>query len=210
MPRSSVVHRCQCVSTRPGSTTESAPSMTVAPGASMLRPTAAIRPSRTCTSPCGNSPSAVSMVSTYAPRITKFVRAGSGAPVGIPDCALAPVRPLRPSIPNDAAPVRKLRRPRLKLTHHLPRPCRRPTSSARQNHTGWHIARQPCEVCAAIAAQPAVAEIKPTDVGIPLVEVKPGSTSRTPSFGRYARPTCGWSRFQPSETKSPACGRWQL
>ncbi len=56
--------------------------------------------------------------------------------------------------------------PAAKIEAHASPPTtlrRRLTSSARQNHTGWRIARQPCEVCAAIAAQPAVAKINPTD-----------------------------------------------
>jgi hypothetical protein len=69
MPRSSVFHMCQWVSTRPGATIIPAASITLAPaGAARPVPTAAIAPLLTSTSAPATSPVPGSMVITWPPR----------------------------------------------------------------------------------------------------------------------------------------------
>ena len=84
------------------------PSMTSAPGAGTLAATATMAPLRTCTSPLGNSPSAGSIVSTWAPRTTNSPRAGSPA-AGAPAWANARCGS-RLAAPSKVDPASTLRR----------------------------------------------------------------------------------------------------
>src|SRR6185503_11425378 len=104
--RSALVHRCQCVSTKPGMQIMPPASMTDAPGASSFGPTAMITPSFTCTSPRAKSPIAASTVRTIAPRITNSPRAGSER---VPDCASGR-HEVSPVAANAAAALSTVRR----------------------------------------------------------------------------------------------------
>src|SRR5262245_47229535 len=78
MGRQTLVHKCQCVSMKPGMQIMPRASIDAMMGASISAAMATIAPLRTCTSPRARSPILRSMVSTVAPRMTNSPRLGSG------------------------------------------------------------------------------------------------------------------------------------
>ena len=88
-------------------------SMTGTPQTGRPGPTARMRPSRTWTSPWGNSPTAESMESTWASRMTKCSRGGSEGDAGTSAVCAKTLEGADPKAASEAAPARKRRRPRI-------------------------------------------------------------------------------------------------